>query len=232
VAIAAGLAVDQLGGPLGQPLVNVALWLVFLWWVWQARKGKEWVPLVACLAYSWIGEIVLSPVLGIYAYREGGVPLFVPPGHVMLMTLGILLAARAPAWLPGFVAAASAPFVLAFAASGIDTSALLLFGFFLACIAWGPAPRLYAVMFVVSLAMEIYGVWLGNWTWAPESLGMTWHNPPLAAGAFYCVLDWLVGLHSQAAPRTPLESPCAGGTSLVSTRSENTYRPQIAGTAS
>ena len=28
--------------------------------------------------------------------------------------------------------------------------------------------------------------------------------------------------HSQAAPRTPLESPCRGGTSCVSTRSENT----------
>jgi hypothetical protein len=50
------------------------------------------------------------------------------------------------------------------------------------------------VMFVLSLAMEIYGVWLGNWTWAPEApwLGFTTINPPLAAGAFYCMLDMLV----------------------------------------
>jgi hypothetical protein len=49
-------------------------------------------------------------------------------------------------------------------------------------------------MFVLSLAMEIYGVWLGNWAWASEApwLGFTTLNPPLAAGAFYCMLDMLV----------------------------------------
>ena len=56
------------------------------------------------------------------------------------------------------------------------------------------AGRLYAVMFMLSLAMEIYGTWLGNWTWAEEApwLGFTTINPPLAAGAFYCMLDLLV----------------------------------------
>ncbi|TDY04050.1 hypothetical protein EDC23_0422 [Thiohalophilus thiocyanatoxydans] len=36
-----------------------------------------------------------------------------------------------------------------------------------------------------------------------------------------CLLFYHWG-QSQAAPRTPLESPCFGGTSLVSTRSEKT----------
>jgi len=50
------------------------------------------------------------------------------------------------------------------------------------------------VMFVLSLAMEVYGTRLGNWTWALEAprLGFTTINPPLAAGAFYCMLDMLV----------------------------------------
>jgi hypothetical protein len=49
-------------------------------------------------------------------------------------------------------------------------------------------------MFVLSLAMEIYGTALGNWAWGAEVpwLGLTTINPPLAAGAFYCVLDLLV----------------------------------------
>jgi C4-dicarboxylate transporter len=49
-------------------------------------------------------------------------------------------------------------------------------------------------MFMLSLAMEVYGTWLGNWTWAGEApwLGFTTVNPPLAAGAFYCMLDMLV----------------------------------------
>jgi len=42
--------------------------------------------------------------------------------------------------------------------------------------------------------MEIYGTALGNWTWRPHVPGThyTTLNPPLAAGAFYCLLDWSV----------------------------------------
>jgi hypothetical protein len=49
-------------------------------------------------------------------------------------------------------------------------------------------------MFVLSLAMEIYGTWLGNWTWSEvvPHWGLTTINPPLAAGAFYCMLDLLI----------------------------------------
>ena len=49
-------------------------------------------------------------------------------------------------------------------------------------------------MFVLSLAMELYGTWVGNWVWSAQVpwLGLTADNPPLAAGAFYCVLDLLV----------------------------------------
>jgi hypothetical protein len=49
-------------------------------------------------------------------------------------------------------------------------------------------------MFVLALAMEIYGTALGNWTWRPlvPWLEMATINPPLTAGVFYCVLDMLV----------------------------------------
>jgi hypothetical protein len=54
--------------------------------------------------------------------------------------------------------------------------------------------------------MELYGTWIGNWVWAAHVpvLGLTTLNPPIAAGAFYCVLDLLVvsvtarGLRPQA----------------------------------
>jgi hypothetical protein len=56
------------------------------------------------------------------------------------------------------------------------------------------ARRLYATMFVLSLAMELYGTWMGNWAWSATVpwLGLAADNPPIAAGAFYCVLDLLV----------------------------------------
>jgi hypothetical protein len=59
-------------------------------------------------------------------------------------------------------------------------------------------------MFVLSLAMEIYGTVLGNWAWGAEVpwLGLTTINPPLAAGAFYCVLDLLVVATVARAGRT------------------------------
>ena len=88
----------------------------------------------------------------------------------------------------------AAPFVLCLAVSGADTLGVPLFVMFVACLIFGGAKRLYAVMFVLALAMELYGTWIGNWTWNMQVpwLGLTAVNPPIAAGAFYCVLDLLV----------------------------------------
>ena len=55
-----------------------------------------------------------------------------------------------------------------------------------------------------ALALELYGTWLGNWTWAVDvpRLDLVTTNPPGAAGAFYCALDALVAAASlQLAPR-------------------------------
>jgi hypothetical protein len=92
------------------------------------------------------------------------------------------------------IAAIAAPVVAFFALNGRDTFGPLLFAMFLVCMWLSPSRRLYATMFVLSLAMELYGTWLGNWTWGARVpwLGLTTDNPPLAAGAFYCVLDLLV----------------------------------------
>jgi hypothetical protein len=51
-------------------------------------------------------------------------------------------------------------------------------------------------MFLLALAMEFYGTALGNWAWRDQVPGLPLDaaNPPLAAGAVYCLLDWLVGL--------------------------------------
>jgi hypothetical protein len=94
------------------------------------------------------------------------------------------------------------------AASGRDTLGPLLFALFLACLWLSPSRRLYATMFVLSLAMELYGTWLGNWAWSAHVpwLGLTAANPPIAAGAVYCVLDLLV-VSTVATLRQPPASP-------------------------
>jgi len=122
------------------------------------------------------------------------VPLFVPPGHALLFMLGRTLAEKAHDWIVWFVPLAAAPFVILLAVTGLGTLDALLFALFLLCLLSGRASKLYSVMFVLALAMELYGTWLGNWVWAAEApwLGFTTINPPLAAGAFYCMLDMLV----------------------------------------
>ena len=208
VVIAGGLALDQGLAFWGQTLTNMGIWAVFLFWLRQAPTHEQ-LALAICVFYATLGEIFLSLVWGLYEYRLANVPLFVPPGHALLFMLGRIVAARARDWIEWFVPLVSAPFVLVLAWSGLGTLDALLFALFLLCMLSGRAGRLYAVMFVLSLAMEVYGTWLGNWTWAEQApwLGFTTINPPLAAGAFYCMLDMLIV--ATVASKRPVARPAA-----------------------
>lgn len=212
--ICGGLWIDQALEFWGQVFINLAVWLLFLHGLRRACVTVQ-TGLVACMVYATLGEIGLSLLWGLYDYRLANIPLFVPPGHVLLFMLGGLLAARAANWIIWLVPLAAAPFVLLLALTGIDTLGLALYALFLACIVFGRAKKLYAVMFVLALAMEIYGTWLGNWSWktAVPWLGLTTLNPPLAAGAFYCVLDMLV-VATVTAVHGPRRKPRAAHTAV------------------
>ena len=208
--IAGGLLVDQHFAFHGQLLVNVACWLV-LAALWQQRPARERPALLACLLYATAGEVFLSLVWGLYEYRLGNIPLFVPPGHVLLFFLGTQIAARMPERGTWWIAALALPVVALFAFTGRDTLGPLLYAFFFACIVVSPQRKLYAVMFVLSLVMELYGTWIGNWTWAREVpwWGLAADNPPLAAGTFYCLLDFLVVITTRRwlQPASPIWTP-------------------------
>ena len=193
LTVVAGLAIDQHWARHGQLFVNAATWIV-LAALWSRTEARSRPSLVACLAFATVGEVFLSLMWGLYEYRLGNIPLFVPPGHVLLFFLGTQIAARIPRGGEWWVAVLAAPVVAAFAWSGRDTLGPLLYALFLLCLAISPSRRLYATMFVLALAMELYGTWMGNWVWARQVpwLGLAADNPPLAAGAFYCVLDLLV----------------------------------------
>jgi len=210
--IAGGLALDQVVEFWGQALTNVGIWAVFLYWLRRAEP-RDQRALAICVLYATLGEIFLSLVWGLYEYRLANVPLFVPPGHALLFMLGRILAERAREWIVWFVPLAATPFVCLLTWTGLGTLDALLFAMFLLCMLSGRARRLYAVMFVLSLAMEIYGTWLGNWTWAEVVpwWGLTTVNPPLAAGAFYCVLDMLVVATVAGRKRATSPALAAGG---------------------
>ncbi len=208
--IAAGLLLDQKLPVWGQTFTNIAVWLIFIAILLRASRLQQ-ISLVACVLYAAIGEIFLSLAWGLYEYRLGNIPLFVPPGHALLYMLGTALAPRLSDRMTWAVPLLAAPFVVLLGVTGVDTLGAPLFALLLLCMVFGAAKKLYATMFLLALVMEIYGTWLGNWTWSPHVpwLGLTTLNPPIAAGAFYCVLDLLVtatnaALERRRAPATRL----------------------------
>ena len=119
-------------------VVAALVWLLFLRWLHLAdRPGK--VLLVACVGFAALGECFLSLVWCVYDYRLGNLPLFVPPGHALLLLLGMLVAARIGDWVTWFVPLAAAPLVLWQAVAGTDTLGLLLFAVLLVAMWCGRA---------------------------------------------------------------------------------------------
>jgi len=102
--LALGLVVDQHWAIWGQVAVSAVVWLLFRQ-VWHRSDESRRLPLVACLVFATFGEMFLSLVWGLYQYRLGNIPLFVPPGHVLLFYLGMQIAARLPARATTWIAA-------------------------------------------------------------------------------------------------------------------------------
>jgi hypothetical protein len=203
-ALAIGLAADVQTGFHGQILISAVIWALLLY-LMAHFDLIERRALFSCLVISTLGEIVLSLGWGLYTYRLHNIPLFVPPGHVMLLMLGITVAQRMSRRTANAILVCAAGYAFAAAAAGIDTFALPLLAALAAVSLLMPDHRrLYASTFIVSLVLELYGTWLGNWTWGREVplIQLVTTNPPGIASAFYAVLDALVALAAVVLPRT------------------------------
>ena len=179
-----------------------AQWPVDIWCIgvfsyifWNTNR-KERIEMIAVLAFATPMELFFSEVWLIYEYQRGFMPLFVPVGHYFLFDLGRRVVQRIPERSPMPLVLLLVPFVVYGAVKGTDTSAVLLILLTIGFTQWGPEPRLYASMVWLALFMELWGTFLGNWTWAAivPWTGLTAWNPPLLVGAFYCFGDLLVNL--------------------------------------
>lgn len=192
MTIVGGLFADQTF-EWGQTATNTCVWTIYLALIVAARKQTR-ISLVFCLVFAGLGEYALSEMWGLYDYRNGSIPLFVPPGHALLYLLGVAVSQKIPKQLVYAVPAVFLPYLGYVTWKGIDTGALVGFAVFLAFLLWGSSKRLYVTMFVLALMMEVYGTALGNWAWAPNIpyTSLTSTNPPSCAGVFYCLLDLMV----------------------------------------
>ena len=192
--LAAAFILDWRSPLAGQLVAGLLTWAVAL--VFIARADAVQRPLLVwCMAWATAGELFASLVWGLYTYRLGNIPHFVPPGHVLLFLMGWYLAPRLSLTAAHALTAAYAVLTLAALILWQDEFSVLLFAVY-AVLYWrAPALRkLLATMFGLALGIELFGTSLGVWGWAERTpwLGLATVNPPVAVGAFYCALDALV----------------------------------------
>ena len=154
--------------------------------------------MLVVLSFATPMELFFSEIWLIYEYQREIMPLYVPVGHWFLFDLGRRIATRLPdgrkvsAWMIfPFI-----PLTIWMAFTGVDTSGVILLIIMYSFVKWGPAPMLYSVMGWLALTMELWGTWLGTWTWDNNVpwTGFTAWNPPLLCGAFYAFGDMLVNI--------------------------------------
>jgi len=199
----------------GQLAIGAVVWGLLLALIAPLPAGERRLYL-ACVAIATAGELFLSLVWGLYTYRLGNVPMFVPPGHALMLMLGLSLARRMADTAARAILGGAGVYTLLAAATGLDTLAVPLYLLLALSVLSLPAhARLFASSFALTLTLELYGTTLGNWVWHREVpwVGLVTTNPPVIAGAFYCTLHALViALQSRTAPRseplfTALRSP-------------------------
>ena len=193
LAVGLGLTLDASIPGLGHQAANLAVATIFLL-ILRRISREERRLLLACVVLATLGEIFLCFGWGLYDYRYGNLPIFVPLGHGIIFLAGCRLAEQVPVWTWRLVLALSAPAVILLAVTGLDTAGLLLFPVFLLCMIPRETRNLYAVMLTMALVVELAGTSVGSWTWEGSMpvLGLTQTNPPLTGGVFYCLLDLFV----------------------------------------
>jgi hypothetical protein len=197
--VGVAFVVEPYCGRGGEVAVGAVTWLVLLAAV-RSSSASERAQVAAVVLIASAGEVLGSLILGLYEYRSGGIPAFVPPGHGLVYLAGCRLAqapyvrahARAVVrcavagtvgWACGALVLASRPDVLG-ALAAVPLVAFLV---------RGREPTLFAgVLFFVAI-LELYGTAMGTWHWTPvwSSLHIPIGNPPSGVAAGYCAFDAL-----------------------------------------
>ena len=198
-AIAAYLALllfaDRFVGPGGQLLLGaLTLFTLVVCCRPLSRALRAQVAVVVGVATC--GEVVGSIVWGLYTYRLENLPAFVPPAHGLVYLGGVAIAAAAKGRESVLVRAALAA-VIVWGVAGVtvlprpDAGGAVLAFVLALFLLTGRAPAIYAGVFFVVAALELYGTALGTWAWAETApgTGVSQGNPPSGIAAGYVVFD-------------------------------------------
>ncbi len=193
--LAALLAVDTQVGINGQRALGALTWIVLIVLLTRFPPERRALALgVVCFAT--IGEVTGSLIWGVYSYRLHNLPLFIPPAHGLVYLAGLSLAlwlADRERWLVAIAAAGA----IAWGIAGLTVlprpDVAGAFGVPLLCVfLWRSSGRaVYAAVFIVVAALELYGTAIGTWRWASElpGLGIPQGNPPSGVASGYVWFD-------------------------------------------
>ena len=193
--IAAVLWLDRYVDRTGQLLLGGATWLVLLLAV-RALPSERRAQVAIVVVAATCAELTGSILWGVYSYRLGNLPTFVPPGHGLVYLTGLaisrLLAGRERALVGVALAGA-----LGWGLAGLTVLPRLdvagAFGVPLLCVfLWRSGSRgVYAGVFLAVAALELYGTAVGTWQWHATlpGLGIPDGNPPSGAASGYVCFD-------------------------------------------
>ena len=164
-------------------------------------RRQVWV----CVAVATLFEVFGSLVWGVYRYRLGNIPMYVPPGHGLVYFFGLTAGALPVIRRFGRRAAIAILCVCAaYAVAGlsvlpvvthrVDLQGALCLPVLAWCVLFSPRYALFAAIFVATLDLELAGTWAGDWTW--QAVAPWDHvpsgNPPSAIAGGYCAIDGTV----------------------------------------
>jgi hypothetical protein len=192
-----GLGLDHFADLGLQLLLSVCAWaflaVVFVYLTPMERAQTSVVVIVATMA-----EVIGSILWGVYAYRLGNLPLFVPPGHGFVYLTGLRMSqTRWAAGRPRLFVGLAIAVVTGWALLGLillertDVAGAIGAAVLVVFLLRGRAPAVYAGVFFAVAYLEIYGTAVGTWRWAPElpGLGVPDGNPPSGAASGYVLFD-------------------------------------------
>ena len=193
--LAALLAADHFASFHEQLALGALTWAVLAVALLRAPLERR-VLVAGVVCFATIGEVTGSILWGVYHYRLHNLPVFVPPAHGLVYLTGLAFATslrrhgRALAAVAGVAAATWGILGLTVlpqrdVAGAVGVPLLL-------CFLWRSRNReLYASVFLVVAALELYGTALGTWRWSHTlpGLGIPDGNPPSGVASGYVWFD-------------------------------------------
>jgi hypothetical protein len=203
--LAALLALDHYASYPEQLALGVLTWAVLAAVLIRVSPERR-AQALGVVVFATIGEVTGSLIWGVYSYRLHNLPLFVPPAHGLVYLTGLALATALVRHARTLVAVAA----ISAATWGVlgltvlprrDVAGALLVPMLLLFLWRGRNREIYAGVFLVVAALELYGTAIGTWRWARElpALGIPDGNPPSGVASGYVWFDVMALLTAPAA---------------------------------